>query len=285
MNRRSSGASWVVAIIVLVIIVGAVWYLIQRGTGNPAPAEQASPAASTVNSGGAAAIRYPIGAASSQSAAANATPLPPLAESDAPVADELKLLGGQSVGELLIPTQVIPNIVATIDALPRHALGSRVLPVKAAPGGFDPTPVTGQDNQSTLAADNSQRYAAYMQVVEHLDPKAAVDWYVHAYPLFQQAYVKLGYPNGYFNDRLIDVINNLLATPTLDQSPVLVRPKVLYEYADPKLESLSAGQKMILRAGPADAAKIKAKLRAIRDALTDRKLPATSASTASATTS
>jgi len=47
-----------------------------------------------------------------------------------------------------------------------------------------------------------------------------------------------------------------------------VQPKVFYEYADPKLEVLSAGQKILLRMGSANAEQIKAKLREIRQALT-----------------
>jgi len=47
-----------------------------------------------------------------------------------------------------------------------------------------------------------------------------------------------------------------------------VQPKVFYVYADPKLEALSAGQKILLRMGSANAEQIKAKLREIRQALT-----------------
>jgi len=36
-----------------------------------------------------------------------------------------------------------------------------------------------------------------------VDAKKLVSVYVHLYPLFQQAYVGLGYPDGYFNDRLV----------------------------------------------------------------------------------
>jgi hypothetical protein len=39
---------------------------------------------------------------------------------------------------------------------------------------------------------------------------------------------------------------------------------VLYEFADPALESRSAGQKALIRMGPANARRIKAKLREIR---------------------
>jgi hypothetical protein len=77
----------------------------------------------------------------------------------------------------------------------------------------------------------------------------------------------LGYPGTYFNDRVVEVIDHLIATPEIEGPLGLVQPKVLYEFADPKLEQLSAGQKILLRIGRANADKVKAKLREIRQAL------------------
>lgn len=37
--------------------------------------------------------------------------------------------------------------------------------------------------------------------------------YVQLYPLFQQANVELGYPKSHFNDRVVTVIDHLLAAP------------------------------------------------------------------------
>jgi hypothetical protein len=45
---------------------------------------------------------------------------------------------------------------------------------------------------------------------------------------------------------------------------------VLYQFADPELEGLSAGQKIMLRMGAENAAKVKAKLREIRRELSAR---------------
>lgn len=67
------------------------------------------------------------------------------------------------------------------------------------------------------------------------------------YPLFQQAYQDLGNPDGHFNDRLIEVIDHLLATPVADGPSCWARPKVMYEFADPRLQALSVGQKALLR--------------------------------------
>ena len=97
-----------------------------------------------------------------------------------------------------------------------------------------------------------------------------MQFYVRLYPLFQQAYVELGYPNGYFNDRLVSVIDHLLAAPE-PRSPIrLTQPKVLYEFADPALEGLSAGHKILVRVGIDDEMRLKAKLREIRKALAAR---------------
>jgi hypothetical protein len=55
------------------------------------------------------------------------------------------------------------------------------------------------------------------------------------------------------------------------QGPVaLVQPRVFYEYKDRDLEARSAGQKLLIRMGPANAAVVKAKLRELRATLIER---------------
>ena len=87
---------------------------------------------------------------------------------------------------------------------------------------------------------------------------------VRYYPLFQQAYRELGYPKGFFNDRLIQALDELLDTPSIPEPVGLVQPRLLYQFADPDLEARSAGQKIMIRMGGANAARVKAVLRAIR---------------------
>lgn len=106
-----------------------------------------------------------------------------------------------------------------------------------------------------------------MQLVESIDSEQLVSLYVRFYPLFQQAYEELGYPSAYFNDRLVEVIDHLLEAPDIQQPVRLVRPRVLYQFADPQLEALSAGQKVLIRVGPDNAARLKAKLGELRAGL------------------
>jgi len=62
----------------------------------------------------------------------------------------------------------------------------------------------------------------------------------------------------------------MLRAPDMQGPIELTQPKVFYEYADPKLESLSAGQKLLLRMGANNEAIMKAKLREFRKAIVNR---------------
>jgi hypothetical protein len=100
--------------------------------------------------------------------------------------------------------------------------------------------------------------------LERTDPGIAVAGYRRLYPQLQKAYEDLGYPNGYLNDRVVDVIDHLLETPEAPGPLLLEQPKVLYRFADADLESRSAGQKLLLRMGVDHARVVKEKLRAVR---------------------
>lgn len=245
----------------------------------PGPARSASAPSAPAAGPSPGVVQHPITEAGP--APATTTPLPTLEASDSQVADALAGLAGDSkLRGLLLPDQIIPRIVATVDALPRQTVGARVLPLHTPAGSFQTTQAGGD---TVISPDNAARYAQYMQVLQNVDPKALVAWYVQSYPLFQQAYQELGYPKGYFNDRLIAAIDDMLAAPSPSGPVALVRPKVFYRFADPGLESLSAGQKLMIRVGPANEAKIKARLRAVRAALTGARLPPASTATSTST--
>jgi hypothetical protein len=279
-SRRASAGSWIGAVVVVLAIVVAGVYL-ARNAMHPGPPLATAPAASASAPASAASapIRHPIEQAQTGPATASTSALPALDDSDASVAAALAALaGGNDLSSLLVRQQVIARIVATVDALPRHdGLAVFTLPARVPRGAF----IVGEANGGTVAGEqNVARYAPYMQIVDAVDPQALVAWYVHAYPLFQQAYRQLGYPKGYFNDRLVVAIDDLLAAPEPAQPPALVRSKAFYVYTDPALESRSTGQKLLLRTGSANEAKIKAKLRAIRTQLTEQDLHPAPASSA-----
>ena len=265
------------AVLVAMAAGGYVWW--QRAHQPPAipvaqPAsEQSAPLAQAPAPAPAPpAIQHPIEAAPAASAPAT-EPLPPLASADGYIKDALTgLLGRPALLSFVQADDFARRIVVTVDNLAREHASPRLWPVNPVEGRFS----TEQRNDAEwLAARNANRYAAFVRFVEAVDTQRAVALYVQMYPLFQQAYEEQGYPGRYFNDRLVEVIDQLLRTPTLN-GPVelrlidvkgpykLEKPWVGYQFADPAYESLSSGQKMLLRVGSANSLRLKAKLREVR---------------------
>ena len=180
-------------------------------------------------------------------------------------------LGSRALKFLVMPG-LAHHIVATIDNLPRGHAAPRLWPVYPVGGQMQLT----QGTQGMhIASTNSARYDAVVGFVTSIEPAQAAAWYRQAYPLLQQTYEGLGYPGQYFNDRLVAVIDHLLQTPEL-QEPIAVQlvqvqgqvpsqqPWLRYEYADPKLQSLSSGQKILLRLGATHRQRIQTYLQALR---------------------
>lgn len=189
-------------------------------------------------------------------------PLPSLQESDKYVKDALaSLIGNDALMKLLNVERIIRNIVVTIDNLPNERVPLRTLPVKQAHGIFL---VEDAGDKKIISQKNFERYAIYTRVAGAINAQKLVELYVRLYPLFQQTYEEIGYPNKYFNDRLLETLDNLLAAPEPGKPIRLAQPHVLYTYDDPDLESRSAGQKILMRMGRANELKIKAWLREIR---------------------
>jgi Protein of unknown function (DUF3014) len=255
----------------VVIAAGAIYYFgyVRHKVPAPAPAPATQPAApppATAAAPPAPAIEHPVPAAGG--ASASQPSLPGLGDSDkAIVSALLGVSGAGGLAKLLIPQNVIRHIVATVDNLPRRRVAVEVRPVQPTAGSFM---VSGTPGNLTLDPRNYARYAPFVDLVKAVDAKALVAVYFHYYRLFQQAYEDLGYPTEYFNDRVIQVIDHLLATPDVQGPIALTQPNVMYEYADPKLEALSAGQKTLIRMGPANAAVVEGKLREIRQLLATR---------------
>jgi len=182
------------------------------------------------------------------------------------------LIGSKNVAGFLQFDGIVRRFVATVDNLARERAPASAWPVQPTKQRFI---TEGKGERQTIAANNAARYNAIVLFAESVDPGKAAKAYARLYPLFQQAYEELGYPGRYFNDRLIAVIDHLLQAPE-PQGPVQVRlvevkgdvpsqrPWVRYEYVDPKLESLSSGQKIMVRMGPENERRVKASLLGFR---------------------
>lgn len=275
--RESS--RWGLVVVVLVLLVGAGgawwWWQAQGPVVPPAPL----PAVASAPPVKAAPPALPA----SEPASGPLNPievlappegaLPALAGSDDHVARALsELLGSRDVAAFLQMDGLVRRVVATVDNLGREHAPARLWPVNPTPERFA---VEEEGTVQTIASGNAARYGAMVRWIESVDMERAVALYARLYPFFQQAYEELGYPGRYFNDRLVAVIDHLLQAPE-PASPVAVRltevkgdvpstrPWVRYEFADPQLQSLSSGQKIMVRVGLENERRLKVRLKVLR---------------------
>jgi hypothetical protein len=273
-RQESRSSEWLVPGLAIVLILGAagtfIWWQMRgpllwpwsepppaaQAPAKPAPAPAAAPAPAPVAQ---PEVSHPLPESEPK---APVKALPTLEMSDSLARSTFaELFGRQAFAALFQPVDLVQRIVATVDSLPRETAPQRMMPLKPVRGAFA---VSESGEEFVLDAKNFARYEPYVKALAAVDAKALVAAYVHAYPLFQRAYRDLGYPKGHFNDRLLAMIDDMLAAPEVKAPIKLLRPKVLYEFADPDLETRSAGQKAMVRMGPANAAQVKAKLREIR---------------------
>jgi len=248
----------VIAAVVLAAALGVFYYLHGRNASSPSvPVVQHAPPSAEP------AIAHPVPPAAD---AASQGPLPTLGDSDPVLRDALGAVAGHdAVAQFLVPESIIRHLVVSIDNLPRQKVPVAKRPTVAVAGTFM---AVGDELHATLDPKNFARYEPMVGVVRKLDMQRVAQVYLRFYPLFQQVYQDLGYPNGYFNDRLVEVIDSLLSTPQSSGPTELTRPNVMYTYADPALEARPAGQRLLLRMGPDNAAVIKAKLTELRAIIT-----------------
>ena len=251
------------ALLVGVVAAAATWWWLQ-------PAPEAPPASSGVEPPPAAAPsqagpRPPVDPTAGE---------PPLAAADLEPA-LAQLLGDPAANALLHTDGFARRVVATIDNLGRSYAPASLWPVAPAPGRFQ---VAAGPDGPVIAPSNAARYDRLVRLADGLDPAATIRLYRRLHPLLQAAYGELGFPGQPLNDRVVEVIDLLLATPEPAAPPRVQltevkgpvpgqRPWVRYEFADAWLEGLAAGQKILVRVGPDHARVLKRKLAALRQAL------------------
>lgn len=267
-NSQDSQVRRIALIIVVVLGVGAgAWWYWQRPGADVTPAAVVPSAVQTITAAQISepAIRHPLAEADAATAAAPSE----VADPDAAVATGLdSLFGAQELATWLIPDKLVRRLVATTDNLSRNTRTEQLRPLRAPAGTLlvkrEIVDATVGEERITLAPENSARYNAPMALLAKTDMQQAAMLYRQLYPLLQRAYEDLGYPGRYFNDRVVDTIDHLLATPEPAGPLLLEQPKVLYQFADADLEALSSGQKLLLRMGVVHARVVKQKLREFR---------------------
>ena len=159
------------------------------------------------------------------------------------------------------------RLVITVDNLPREHVPSQLRITRGVP---ELLRVQKDGETITLDPSNYERYDRIISYVEKMDARKIGRLYAKFYPLLQRTYEETGFPEERFHDRVLAALDDMMDAPRPTGPIRLVQPKVLYRFEDDHLESLSAGQKIMIRVGPDNAARLRKVLARVRAAIAAR---------------
>jgi len=189
----------------------------------------------------------------------------PVDTSDGAVKSKLMSLSSyDAFARLIIDDALLQRFVVMTNTLAEQQLSTnnRVL-VKPE----NPFRTFVQADKQWIDPASYKRYTPYVEALESMDTTALIQLYAEYKPALKDIFAEISGPSDEFNDKLITAINVLLDTPEVPTPVEVYTDSVMFKFADPQLEGLAAAQKQLLRTGPDNMRRIKAKLREIKEAL------------------
>jgi len=191
--------------------------------------------------------------------------LPPLDESDRFIREQVGSAATDDAIERILSTdQLVRRFTVVLENLAEGGLARGPLSHLAPKADF---PVRRNGEQLLMDPAGFDRYDRVVDMVAAVRPEQAVTLLEAMDPLLQDAWQELGVQDVDVESRLAAAIDVLLATPIPEGPVELKQPSVMYEFADPELESLLPAQKQLIRMGPENARQILDTLRRIRPLL------------------
>ncbi len=192
-------------------------------------------------------------------------PLPPLADSDDLVREQMEAAGLRSTfAPLEEQEDLVQRSAAIIDGFSRGVVLRKLLPIDPPKAAFS---ALEEDGTMYMNPAGYSRYDSYSEAISSLDTSVLVGSFHTLRPLYEEAYAQLGLDPNDFDNAIIRMLDRVLATPEIDAPIALTRTSVMYKYADPQLEQLTPMQKQLLRMGPDNIRRIKEKASALREEL------------------
>jgi hypothetical protein len=161
--------------------------------------------------------------------------------------------------DLLAEDQIIRKFVVFVENISRGEFPQTGLPYKNL--GREMPVQNIDENLFVMEEVAHTRFDDAIRIFTEIDVEASIALYQLVLPLFQQAYAEIGFRNVSFDETLRDAINNVLRTTNMEGPYQLVKPSVMYLYADAEIENLLEVQKQLIRIGPDNTSTLKAKLR------------------------
>lgn len=189
----------------------------------------------------------------------SAVRLPSLNASDSFVFDNIRSLrNGIELVSYLANDQIVRKFVVFVENISRGEFPQTGLPYRSMQ-----TEMTVRNIDENLFVMDESAYARFNQIVTtfiDVDTEASLTLYRMLSPLFQQAYAEIGFRNVSFDDTLRLAINNILQANETGGPYQLVKPSVMYLFADTSIENLQEVHKQLIRIGPQNTEKLKVKL-------------------------
>jgi hypothetical protein len=195
-----------------------------------------------------------------------ARPLPPLGQMDIFLRTLLGTLSASpELARWLATDDLIRQMAHAIDLVSRGQSPSRDLPVLKPDESIR---VTGSSRRLAVAPDSYRRFDGIAAAVASLDPRAVADAYRTIQPRLDEAYRALGRSESSVDQAVRVALQVLIDTPDVTD-PIRLVPGAgaTYAYADPRLQTLAPAQKQLLRMGPENLTRIKARLQDIKTAI------------------
>jgi hypothetical protein len=187
--------------------------------------------------------------------------LPPIDQTDAIVRELVsKLSSHPTIAAWLTTDQLIRNFTVVVDNISTGRTPSGHLGKIRPTGNFQ---VREDRNGLWIDPRSYARYDKYADAISGLDARGAARLYATLKPRIQDAYRELGHPDGNVDPAVERALVDLLKTPVIDGDVALASRTVAYEFADPRLQSLSSAQRQFLRMGPRNVRLVQAKLREV----------------------
>ncbi len=258
--RPPSLIPWIVATLVIVLGVGALYFMRRGDQGPAAPAGTTSTEATVPPA-------RPLGVE---------TPpidLPALDQSDALVRDLVRALSSHpKIAAWLTTNGLIRNFTVVVENVAAGRTPSRHLRVLRPAEPFRASDARG--GATVMDIRSYDRYNDIAAAAASVDAEGAARLYSTLKPRIEEAYRDLGGDN--FDRVLESALVQLLQVPVVEGDIAIVPRGGVYNYNDSRLERLTQAQKQLVRMGPRNVRVIQRKLRDVALALgiTADRLPA-----------
>ncbi len=182
-----------------------------------------------------------------------------LDESDDLVREEVAGLSSEKTWLTWLATsQAIRKFVQFMENISRGNVPHKYFNFLAPAGHFKVTEL--ENNQYILDPAGYKRYNQLAKTIDSFDAENLVNTYSMVKPYIDTAWDEMKSPRQSFDEVLLTAINQIQAAPAISDDVRLIRPTVMYKFADANLEQLNAVSKQLIRMGPRNTRMIQKKV-------------------------